>query len=152
MKQKTPGCARRLIRGNTRCKRSTIMRLIVTFLPSPLNKRSSAAFVIGFQDVRDCGESRGREGRTSSGDKEENKPVLIHLTAKISSDRFSCDLMLKQMDHSQCITDKPRPPEVIHSASQSFMISHTEPVLILSLCNTFLITVTFDIQRWRCHS
>ena len=32
------------------------------------------------------------------GDKE--KPVLTYLTAEISSDRFSSDLMLKQMDHS----------------------------------------------------
>ncbi len=68
-----------------------------------LNESSSAGFVISFQDVRDCGESRGREGRTSStdkGEKKKNKPVLIYLTAKISSDRFSSDLMLKQMDRS----------------------------------------------------
>lgn len=64
--------------------------------------RSPAGFVVGFQDVRDCGESRGREGRTCSTDKEKKnkKPVLIYLTAKISSDRFSSDPMLKQMDHS----------------------------------------------------
>lgn len=32
--------------------------------------------------------------------RDKDKPVLTYLTAKISSDGFSSDLMLKQMDHS----------------------------------------------------
>lgn len=56
-----------------------------------------------FQDVRDSRESSGREGRTSSrdkGTKKIKKPVPGYLTAQISRDKFSSDLMLEQMDHS----------------------------------------------------
>lgn len=41
----------------------------------------------------------GKEGQAAEI-KKKKKAVLIYLTAKISSDRFSSDLMLKQMDHS----------------------------------------------------
>lgn len=43
-----------------------------------------------------------REGRKDKQqrDKERKKTILTYLTAKISSDRFSSDLMLNQMDHS----------------------------------------------------
>lgn len=66
-----------------------------------LNKSFSAGFVISFQDVRDCGESR-RQGRKErqAAEIKKKKPILTYLTAKISSDRFSSDLMLKQMDRS----------------------------------------------------
>lgn len=45
----------------------------VVFIFILLNELSSPGFVVSFQDVKDCGESRDREGRTSSRDKEEKK-------------------------------------------------------------------------------
>jgi len=42
----------------------------------------------------------GRKNKQRRDKEKKKKPVLTYLTAKISSDRFSSDLMLKQMDHS----------------------------------------------------
>lgn len=40
------------------------------------------------------------EGRKDKQQRDKDRAVLTYLTAKISTDRFSSDLMLKQMDHS----------------------------------------------------